>query len=154
VTTYLVAFVRSCVDAPFPCFFDMFCLVLTLFSSFGFIDFESIEAATAEKDSKNGSELDGRSIIVDFSTPKPAGERGSFGGRGGRGGFGDRGGRGGRGGFGDRGGRGGFGGRGGGRGGFGDRGARGGFGGRGGRGGFGGRGGRGGYEGQKIKFDE
>ena len=90
----------------------------------GFVDFTDIEQATAALESLNGTELDGRAIVLDFSTPREpgAGGRGGFGDRGGRGCFGDRGGfRGGRGG-GDRGGRGGGfrGGRGGGdRGGFG-----------------------------------
>lgn len=77
---------------------------------FGFVDFESAGDARAAL-AKSGSEINGRSITVDFSLPK--GDR-PFGG--GRGGFG-----GGRGG-----GRGGFGGgRGGGRGGYGgDRGGR------------------------------
>ena len=65
--------------------------------------------AQAAIDALNGHKLDGRTVRVNESQPKPREERGGFGG--GRGGFG-----GGRGGFG--GGRGGFGG---GRGGFGDR---------------------------------
>ncbi|KAJ5519991.1 hypothetical protein N7463_000444 [Penicillium fimorum] len=111
---------------------------------FGYVQFSSIEEAKAAHAALNGHELEGRSIRLDFSTPRPAGgDRGGFGGRG----------RGGGGGFGGRGG----GGRGGGRGGFGDRGGRGG-----GRGGFGDRGGRGGlnkgkgsipeYKGTKVTF--
>ncbi|KAJ1938700.1 hypothetical protein EC988_007513, partial [Linderina pennispora] len=125
---------------------------------FGHIQFSTVEEAQ-EAMKWNQSELDGRTIRLDYAQGRQGGGdrggRGGFGGRGGRGGFG-----GGRGGFGGRGGgRGGFGGRGGGRGGFGGRGGgRGGFGGRGGgRGGFGG--GRGGYSrdaapsGNKITFD-
>ncbi|KAJ5930586.1 hypothetical protein N7466_006079 [Penicillium verhagenii] len=93
---------------------------------FGYVQFGSVEEAQNAHTQLAGTEIDGRPLRLDFSTPRPAGgDRGGFGGRGG-----------GRGGFGGRGGGGGFGGRGGGRG-------RGGFGGRGGgdRGGFGGRGG-------------
>jgi len=112
------------------------------FKGFGYIEFETEEAAKAAHE-LNGTEIDGRPVRIDFAQARPPredGGRGGFGGRG-RGGRGGFGGRGGRGGFGDRGGRGGFGGRGG-RGGFGGRGGRGGFGDRGGRGrgGFGGRG--------------
>ncbi|KAJ2734825.1 nuclear localization sequence binding protein [Coemansia sp. BCRC 34962] len=88
---------------------------------FGYIEFDSLEAA-AEALKYNNTDLDGRTIRLDYSTPR-AGGGGESGGRGGgRGGFrGGRGGgsfRGGNGG-GGRGGRGGFrGGRGGGR--FGD----------------------------------
>ncbi|KAJ5918401.1 hypothetical protein N7454_010776 [Penicillium verhagenii] len=97
---------------------------------FGYVQFGSVEEAQNAHTQLAGTEIDGRPLRLDFSTPRPAGgDRGGFGGRGGGGGgFGGRGG-GGRGG--GRG-RGGFGGRGGGD--------RGGFGGRGG-GGFGGRGG-------------
>ncbi|VDI38075.1 nucleolin [Mytilus galloprovincialis] len=107
---------------------------------FGFVDFDSAEAAQSAFNAMKGKEIDGRQIFVDF-----AGERGAGGDRrgGGRGG-GFRGGRGG----GFRGGRGG-GGRGG-RGGFGDRGR-----GRGGGGGFrGNRGGVGSYAGKKKTFDD
>jgi RNA recognition motif-containing protein len=79
---------------------------------FGFITMPDAAQAQAAIDAMNGHELDGRTLRVNESQPKPREERGGFGG--GRGGFG-----GGRGGFG--GGRGGFGG---GRGGFGDRGPR------------------------------
>ncbi|KAJ2559745.1 nuclear localization sequence binding protein, partial [Coemansia sp. RSA 1836] len=90
---------------------------------FGYIEFDSVEAAT-EAMKYNGTDLDGRNIRLDYSTPRTGGGEG--GGRGGgRGGF--RGGRGGGGG--------GF--RGGNGGGF--RGGRGGGGFRGGRGGGGGR---------------
>ncbi|RKO94035.1 hypothetical protein BDK51DRAFT_18321, partial [Blyttiomyces helicus] len=107
---------------------------------FAYVEFGDAASAKVALEAMTGFELDGRTIRLDFSTPRDA----NGGGRGGRGGFG--GGRGGgRGGFGgDRGGRGGRGrgGFGGGRGGFG--GGRGGFGGdRGGRGRGGGRGGRG-----------
>lgn len=85
---------------------------------FGFVDFESPADAKSAL-SKSGTEINGRSITVDFSLPKGdrpfnGGGRGGFGGGrggfgGGRGGFrGDRGGRGGRGGYGDRPQRGGY----------------------------------------------
>ena len=79
---------------------------------FGFVTMPDAAQAQAAIDALNGHELDGRTVRVNESQPKPREERG--GDRGGGGGFG-----GGRGGFG--GGRGGFGG---GRGGFrgGDRG--------------------------------
>ncbi|KAJ5798063.1 uncharacterized protein N7503_007359 [Penicillium pulvis] len=89
---------------------------------FGYVQYSSVEEAQAAHSQLAGTEIDGRPLRLDFSTPRPAGgDRGGFGGRGGGGGFGGRGrggprggGRGGRGGFGDRGGRGGgFGGRGG-----------------------------------------
>ncbi|KAJ2747163.1 nuclear localization sequence binding protein [Coemansia sp. BCRC 34301] len=86
---------------------------------FGYIEFDSVEAA-AEAIKYNGTDLDGRNIRLDYSTPRTGGGEG--GGRGGgRGGF-----RGGRGGGGFRGGNGGGfrGGRGGNGGGF--RGGRGG----------------------------
>ena len=76
---------------------------------FGFVTMPDATQAQAAIDALNGHELDGRTVRVNESQPKPEGrgERGGFGGgRGGRGGFG--GGRGGRGGYG--GGRGGFGG--------------------------------------------
>lgn len=95
---------------------------------FGYVQFSSVDEARQALNALHGSEIDGRPVRLDFSTPRqntgdsPRGG-GRGGGRGGRGGF-DRGGRGGgrgRGGF-DRGGRGGGGGRGGStnRGGFGD----------------------------------
>jgi nucleolin len=98
---------------------------------YGYVQFDSEDAAETAVNEMNGFELLGRGLRTDFGGARPAGNEGGRGGfGGGRGGFGGRGGgRGGRGGFGgDRGGRGGFGGRGGGRGG------RGGFGGN--RGGF------------------
>lgn len=93
---------------------------------FGYVQFGSVDEAKAALEGLAGYEYLGRSLRLDYTSPKPAGGFNGGGGRGGRGGFG-----------GNRGGRGGFGGDRGGRGG------RGGFGGRGGRGGFGG--GRGGY---------
>jgi RNA recognition motif-containing protein len=72
---------------------------------FGFVTMPDAAQAQAAIDALNGHELDGRTVRVNESQPKPREERGGFGDRGGRGGFG---GRGGRGGFG--GGRGGFGG--------------------------------------------
>ena len=73
---------------------------------FGFVEMPNAEEANAAIAALNGTELDGRTIRVNESQPKPREERrGGFGGGRGRGGFG-----GGRGGFG--GGRGGFGGRG------------------------------------------
>lgn len=104
---------------------------------FGYVEFGTVEEATAALESLNGSDVDGRTIRVDF-----AGARDNSNGGGRGGGFGGRGGRGGgRGGFGDRGGRGG------GRGGFGGRG-----GGRGGRGGSTNRGGFSDFKGQKVTF--
>lgn len=82
---------------------------------FGFVTMPNDAEAQAAIDALNGHELDGRTVRVNESQPKPREERGGFGG--GRGGFG--GGRG-RGGFGR--GRGGFGV--GDRGGYGDRGPR------------------------------
>ena len=71
---------------------------------FGFVTMPDAAQAQAAIDALNGHELDGRTVRVNESQPKPREERGGFGG--GRGG--DRGGFRGRGGFG--GGRGGFGG--------------------------------------------
>ena len=68
---------------------------------FGFVTMPDAAQAQAAIDAMNGHELDGRTLRVNESQPKPREERGGF--RGGRGGFG-----GGRGRFG--GGRGGFGG--------------------------------------------
>lgn len=114
---------------------------------FGYVEFSSVDEAREALSGLQGAELAGRSIRLDYSTPRqnngdsPRGR----GGRGGRGGFNDRGGRGGgRGGFNDRGGRGG--GRGG-RGGFNDRGGRGG-----GRGASTNRGGMGDFKGKKMTF--
>lgn len=102
---------------------------------FGYIQFSSNEEAKEALNALQGTELGGRPLRLDFSTPRPAGD-GNRGGRGGRGG-----GRGGN--FGGRGGRG-------------DRGGRGGFGGRGGRGGTGAnstnRGGFGDFSGRKTTF--
>lgn len=76
---------------------------------FGYVQFSSVEDATTALDKMAGASIAGRSVRLDFSTPRantgdsPRGGRG--GGRGGRGS--DRGGRGGRGRGGDRGGRGG-----------------------------------------------
>lgn len=112
---------------------------------YGYVEFSSIEEATAAFEAMNGADIEGRNIRLDYATQRDN----SGGGGGGRGGFG--GGRGGgRGGFGDRGGRGGRGGGRGGRGGFGDRGGRGGS--RGGRGGSTNRGGFGDFQGKKISF--
>ena len=123
---------------------------------FGYVEFEDIDGAKKAFEAANGSEIEGRSIRLDYSQPRDS-SGGGFGG--GRGGGGRGGGRGG----GDRG-RGGRGGsRGGGRGGFGggDRGFGGGDRGFGGRGGGRGRGApRGGarhggiasFEGKKTTF--
>ena len=70
---------------------------------FGFVTMPDDAQAQAAIDALNGHELDGRTVRVNESQPKPREERGDRGGFRGRGGFG-----GGRGGFG--GGRGGFGG--------------------------------------------
>ena len=63
---------------------------------FGFVTMPDATQAQAAIDALNGHELDGRTVRVNESQPKPR-DGGGFGG-GGRGGFG-----GGRGGFGDRG---------------------------------------------------
>jgi len=87
---------------------------------FGYVQFEDIDGAKKAFEALSGSELDGRSIRLDYSQPRDTagGGRGGFGGGRGGGGFG--GGRGGGGFGGGRGGRGGGdrgrGGRGGGRG--------------------------------------
>ena len=60
---------------------------------YGYVDMSSVEEAQAAMDALNGAEIDGRSLRLDFATPRDSND----GGRGGRGG-----GRGGRGGF-DRG---------------------------------------------------
>ena len=60
---------------------------------FGFVTMPDPAQAQAAIDALNGKELDGRTVRVNVSQPKPREERGGF--RGGRGGFG-----GGRGGFG------------------------------------------------------
>jgi nucleolin len=93
---------------------------------FAYVEFGDVEQAKSAFEALKGTDLDGRTLRLDYAPP-----RNNDGG--------DRGGRGG--GFGGRGGGRGGGGRGGGRGGFGgDRGGRGGGRGGGGRGGFGGRG--------------
>lgn len=83
---------------------------------FGFVEMASDNDAAQAIEGLNGTDLDGRNILVSEARPQePRGDRGGFGGGGGggRGGFGGGGGRGGgRGGFGGGGGRGG-GGRGG-----------------------------------------
>ena len=107
---------------------------------FGYVQFGSVDEATAALNGCKGMEIGGRRPRLDFSSPRPSGDNAGRGDRGGRGGFGGRG----RGG--DRGGRGG--GRGD-RGGFGGRG-RGGD--RGGRGGSTNRGGFGDFQGKKMTF--
>jgi hypothetical protein len=84
---------------------------------FGFVEMAEENAAADAITKMNGTDFEGRSMVVSEAKPMVPRE----GGGGGRGGFG--GGGGGRGGFGGGGGRGGFGG-GGGRGGRGDRGSR------------------------------
>ena len=76
---------------------------------FGYVEMGSIDDAKAAFEALNGVDVAGRSLRLDYSTPRPAnndsrggGFGGGRGGGRGRGGFGDRG-RGGRGGFGDRG---------------------------------------------------
>ncbi|KAK9461483.1 uncharacterized protein V1516DRAFT_624548 [Lipomyces oligophaga] len=76
---------------------------------FGYVQFSSIDEAKSALDALNGASIAGRSVRLDFSTPRDnnasgrggrGGSRGGRGGRGGsRGGPGGRGGRGGRGGF-------------------------------------------------------
>ena len=105
---------------------------------FGYVQFGSVEEATAALNGAQGMEIGGRRPRLDFSSPRPSGDNAGRGDRGGRGGFGGRG----RGG--DRGGRGG--GRGG-RGGFESRGGA-----RGGRGGSTNRGGFGDFQGKKMTF--
>ena len=70
---------------------------------FGFVTMPDAAQAQAAMDALNGHELDGRTVRVNESQPKPREERGGF--RGGRGGFGGGRGFGGgdRGGYGDRG---------------------------------------------------
>ena len=70
---------------------------------FGFVTMPDATQAQAAIDALNGHELDGRTVRVNESQPKPREERGGF--RGGRGGFGGGRGFGGgdRGGYGDRG---------------------------------------------------
>jgi nucleolin len=116
---------------------------------YGYVEFEDIEGAKKAFEASRGTEIDGRSVRLDYSQPRDGpggGGRGRGGGGGGRGGGGGYGG-GGYGGGGRGGGRGGsgWGGRGGG-----DRGGRGG--GRGGRGGRGGARGMPPPAGRKITF--
>ncbi|RAO72319.1 uncharacterized protein BHQ10_008331 [Talaromyces amestolkiae] len=101
---------------------------------YGYVEFSSVDEARQALNDLQGTDIGGRAIRLDYSTPRPQGERQG----GGRGGFGGRGGRGGPRGGGGRG--------------------RGGFGGRGGRGGATGanstnRGGVGEFSGKKISFD-
>ena len=60
---------------------------------FGFVTMPDATQAQAAIDALNGHELDGRTVRVNESQPKPRDERGGF--RGGRGGFGGPGGFGG-----------------------------------------------------------
>jgi RNA recognition motif-containing protein len=95
---------------------------------FGFVEMPNQEEGQAAIDALNGTEVEGRNIVVNESQPKEGGgdfKKKSFGGGGGRGGFGGGGGSRGGGGFGGGGGSrgGGYGGGGGNRGG----GGRGGF---------------------------
>jgi RNA recognition motif-containing protein len=76
---------------------------------FGFVEMPNDEEAQAAIAALHQSEIDGRSIVVNESQPKPEGERRSYGGGGGRGGNGGGGNRGG-GGYGGGGNRGGGGG--------------------------------------------
>lgn len=60
---------------------------------FGFIEFESDDAAHQAIEKLNGSDVDGRNLIVNEAKPKeerPAGDRGGFGGGRGFGGGGRR----------------------------------------------------------------
>lgn len=100
---------------------------------FGYVQFSSIDEAAKALVAMQGSSIEGRSVRLDFSTPRT--NSGDRGGRGGRGAV-----RGGGRGF-DRGGRGGGRGRGG------DRGGRGG-----GRGGSTNRGGFNDFQGKKVTF--
>merc|ERR1712036_115355 len=80
---------------------------------FGYIDFATVEEATAAYEAMNGAEIAGRSIRLDYASARPdnGGSGGGFGGGrggGGRGGFGGRGGGRGGGGFGGGRGGGGF----------------------------------------------
>ncbi|MFZ6023866.1 MAG: RNA recognition motif domain-containing protein [Bacteroidota bacterium] len=71
---------------------------------FGFVEMSDDEAARTAISALHDTEVSGRKIVVNESTPRPEGERGgfkkkSFGGGGGRGGFGGGGNRGGGGGY-------------------------------------------------------
>ena len=63
---------------------------------FGFVEMQSDEEAQKAIDELNGGSIDGRTIVVNKSEPKPEGERRSFNnnrggnGGGGRGGYNDR----------------------------------------------------------------
>jgi nucleolin len=103
---------------------------------FGYVQYSSVDEAAKALEAMQGTSISGRSLRLDFSTPRTNTGDSPRGGRGGRGGV--RGG--GRGGF-DRGGRGGGRGRGG------DRGGRGG-----GRGGSTNRGGFNDFQGKKMTF--
>lgn len=78
----------------------------------GYVQFSSVDEARQAHSDLTGTELQGRPLRLDFTTPRPSngergggsGGRGRGGGFGSRGGGGSRGGRGGRGGRGDRGG--------------------------------------------------
>lgn len=50
---------------------------------FGFVEFETVEAAEKAIEMFNGYEFEGRVITVRFSEPRPEGERGAGGGNGG-----------------------------------------------------------------------
>lgn len=71
---------------------------------FGFVEMSDDDAARTAISALHDTEVLGRKIVVNESTPRPEGERGgfkkkSFGGGGGRGGFGGGGNRGGGGGY-------------------------------------------------------
>ena len=71
---------------------------------FAYVQFSSVDEAKAALEGMNGENINGRSVRLDYSTPRP--RNNNFGGRsGGRGNWGDRGDRG-RGNWGDRGDRG------------------------------------------------
>jgi RNA recognition motif-containing protein len=58
---------------------------------FGFVEMESDEDAKAAIDKLNGSDVNGRSLVVNEARPQePRGERRSFGGNSGGGGYNDR----------------------------------------------------------------
>lgn len=118
---------------------------------FGFVEFDSPEAAKDAYDSMRGESVDGRQVTIDFAAERGEGGRRGGGGRGGGFRGGSRGGGGYRGGGG-----GGYGGGGGGYQGGGGGGYQGGGGGYGGGGGGGGgyRGGRGGRGGSRGGYDD
>ena len=85
---------------------------------FGFVEMADTDAGHEAIEKLNGSDCDGRALVVNEARPREERPRsGGFGGGGGRGGYGggNRGGGGGYGGGGNRGGGGGYGGGGGGR---------------------------------------